>query len=123
MRLVVELASYFRVSAKVALIRLQLARLVSESQAKELCDAVDRGEHSILAKRVGIEEAPDSLSEIKARGQYRAPARMWEYAVGGYEQGLLSAGRIAQAVHRTPEHVQALLDELGVLPPANEPDY
>ncbi len=123
LRLVVELASYFRVSAKVALIRLRLARFTSESQDKELGDAVDRGEHLTLAKRMGIEEAPDSLSEIKSRGRPRTPARMWEYAVGGYEQGLLSVERIAQAVHSTPEQVHALLDEMGVVAPEDEPDY
>ena len=123
LRLVVELASYFRVSAKVALVRLHLARLVSEAQESELSNAINRGEHLTLAKRVGIEEAPDSLSEIKSRGRPRTPARMWEYAVGGYEQGLLSVERIAQAVHSTPEEVQALLDELGVTPREDEPDY
>jgi len=124
LRLIVELASYFRVSAPVALIRLQLAHFIDQQSRTyiDLSEAIDRGEHLRLAKRLGIEEAPDSLSKIKSRCQPRAPAKMWEYSVVGYEQGLLTVDRIAQAMHSVPEKVLARLDDMGVVAPEDEPD-
>ena len=125
LRLVLELASFFRVSAKVALIRLQLARVVDlgEPLGKGFDAAIEAGQHLQLARRLGIEEAPDALWEIKHRALPRAPGKLWEFAVVGYERGLLTVERIAQAIHRTPAEVQAELDELGIAPPVDEPDF
>jgi hypothetical protein len=51
------------------------------------------------------------------------PRRLWADAVIGYERGLLTPERIAQAVGRDTVEVEAELDALGVHPPADEPDY
>jgi Zn-dependent peptidase ImmA (M78 family) len=125
LRLVVELASFFRVSAKAALIRLQLARFIDAAGplGKVLDASVESGEHTRLSRRLGIEEAPDALSEIKKRDVPRVPAKMWEYAVVGYERGLLTVERIAEAVYKTPADVKAELDDLGIAPPPDDPDY
>jgi Zn-dependent peptidase ImmA (M78 family) len=125
LRLVVELASFFRVSAKTALIRLQLDRFVDSNGAlgRTLDAAIESKEHRRLARRLGIEEAPDALSNINRLGVQRAPAKMWEYAVVGYERGLLTVERIAQATHKTAAAVQGELDDLGIAPPLDDPDY
>ena len=125
LRLVVELASFFRVSARTALIRLQLARFVdpNEPPGKALDASIESKEHTRLAKRLGIEEVPDALSDIKRKGLQRAPAKMWEYAVIGYERGLLTVERIAEALHKTPAAVQDGLDDLGIAPSLDDPDY
>ena len=124
-RLIIELAAFFRVSAKVALIRLELTRHLdsNSSLGKRLNHWVDAGEHLRYGQRLGVEEAPDSLSAIKKERKPRAPAKMWEYAVIGYERGLLTADRIAQALHMTAADVRAELERLGVSPPEDEPDY
>lgn len=125
LRLVVELASFFRVSAKAALIRLQLARFVEATSALaiSLDASIDSGEHLRLARRLGIEEAPDALSEIKMGGQPRAPAKMWEYAVVGFERGLLSVERIAAALHMSPSTVASRLEDLDIRLPEDDPDF
>lgn len=125
LQVVVELATYFRVSAKTALIRLSLARLIEPDgdAYKRLEGSVDRGEHKQLEKRLGIEETPDALSEIEAHHQARPPRKLWEYAVAGYEQGLLTVPRIAQATFTTPERVQKLFDDAGILQTESEPDF
>ena len=56
-------------------------------------------------------------------GRPRTPRRLWAGAVIGYERGLLTPERIAQAVGRDTVEVEAELDALGVHPPADEPDY
>ena len=125
LRVVVELASFFRVSAKAALIRLQLAHFVDPagSQGKDLSAAVDRGDHLQLARRLGIVEAPDAMTEVGRSSVPRAPARMWEFAVVGYERGLLTPERIAAAVHKNPAAVRAELEELGIVKIADDPDF
>ena len=125
LRLIVELASFFRVSAKTTLIRLQLARFVDSAAdlGHALGAAIDNGDHLRLAKRLGVEEMPDAMTEIKRVGVSRAPAKMWEYAVIGYERGLLTSERIAEAIFMTPAEVQADLDDLGIEPPVEDPDY
>lgn len=125
LRSVVELAADFRVSAKTALIRLQLDRYIDQGSRDyaAMSGAIDRGEHLKLAQRLGIVEAPDTLSEIYLKGKPRTPAKMWEFAVAGYEQGLLTIDRIAQAVHKPGEEISALLDEMGAVAPEDEPDY
>ncbi len=125
LQLVVELATYFRVSAKTALIRLGLARLIEpDGDAYEWLEgSIERGEHKQLEKRLGIEETPDSLSEIRVHNQPRPPRKMWEYAVAGYEQGLLTVPRIAQATFTTSERVQELFDDAGIIQTESEPDF
>ena len=125
LRVVVELASYFRVSAETALIRLGLAQCIQSdgSSYQGLREAVRQGEHSRLARRLDIEESPDALAQIKERGLPLPPAKMWEFAVSGYEQGLLTVDRIAGAVFRTPETIQAVFDELGIEQAPSEPDF
>jgi Zn-dependent peptidase ImmA (M78 family) len=124
LRTVVELACCFRVSAETALIRLRLARcLESDRVHQQLHEAVRRCEHLRLQQRLGIEEPADSLTQIKQRGGSRPPARMWEYALSGYEQGLLSVDRMAAALFSTPGAVQGVIDELGIEQAPGDPDY
>ncbi len=125
LRLVVELASYFRVSAETALIRLHLAQRIGPDEGlfESLREAIHRGENTTLERRLGIVESADALAQIKKEGRPRTPIKMWEYAVSGYEQGLLTVERIAQATFRTPEIIQQLLDECGIQQPESEPDF
>ena len=124
LRMVVELACAFRVSAEVALIRLGLAHCVESGRAyQQLQEAVHRGDHLRLQRRLGAEEPADALTQIKERGASRPPARMWEYALAGYEQGLLTVDRMAGALFTTPQAVQARIDELGIEQAPSDPDF
>jgi Zn-dependent peptidase ImmA (M78 family) len=125
LRLVVELASSFRVSAETALIRLSLAQCLQSGSTlyQGLREAIHQGEHIGLARRLAIEELPDSLAQIKEKETPRAPLKMWQFAVSGYEQGLLTVDRIADALFATPEAIQNLFDELGIKRAESEPDF
>jgi Zn-dependent peptidase ImmA (M78 family) len=121
---VVTMASYFRVSAQVALYRLSAAGLVSgKSACRALDEAIERGEHLKLARRHRLDDLPDEISMVHDSGRPRLPRQMWENAVTGYEKGLLTAERIAEALQRNANDVLAELDELGVRPADDEPDY
>lgn len=120
---VVGLASWFRISALVAVYRLSAARLVSAKAVREFEQAIHDGEHSRLARRHQLLELPDELSLVHDGGQPRMPRQLWVDAVIGYERGLLTPERIAQAVGRDTVEVEAELEALGVHPPADEPDY
>lgn len=120
---VAALASWFRVSALVALYRLSAARLVSTKAVRGFEQAIQDGEHIQLARRQQLVDLPDELSMIHDTGRPRMPRRLWADAVIGYERGLLTPERIAQAVRRDTVEVEAELDALGVHPPADEPDY
>jgi len=71
---------------------LQLARCIDPDgpARKSLDAAIESNEHIRLAAAPRRWEAPDALSEIKTGGLPRVPARLWEYAVVGYERGLLT---------------------------------
>ena len=78
-------------SAETALIRLELARCTESDRASvKLHEAIRKGEHLRLQRRLATEEPADALTQVKERGGSRPPARMWEFALSGYEQGLLT---------------------------------
>ena len=120
---VVALASWFRVSALVALYRLSAARLVGAKAVRSFEQAIRDSEHIQLARRHQLSDLPDELSLIHDAGRPRTPRRLWADAVIGYERGLLTPERIAEAVGRDTAEVEAELAALGVHPPADEPDY
>lgn len=120
---VVALASWFRVSAHVALYRLSAARLVSAKAVGTLEQAIQSGEHARVARRHQIADLPDQLSQIHDSGTPHLPSRLWTDAVTGYERGLLTPERIAEAMERTTSEIEAELSALGVHPPDDEPDY
>ena len=120
---VVALASWFRVSAQVALYRLSAARAAGAKAAHTLEQAIQSGEHTRVAKRHQIGDLPDQLSQIHDSGRPRLPSRLWTDAVTGYERGLLTPERIAEAMERSTSEVVAELAALGVHPPDDEPDY
>lgn len=120
---VVALASWFRVSTLVALYRLSTARLLGPKAVRGFEQAIQDGEHIRLARRHQISDLPDELSLIHDSGRPRLPRRLWADAIVGYERGLLTPERIAQAVGRDTSEVEAELAALGVHPPDDEPDY
>ncbi len=120
---VVALASWFRVSVLVALYRLSAARPLSAKAVRGFERAIQAGEHVQLARRHQLPDLPDELSLIHDAGRPRTPRRLWADAVIGYERGLLTPERIAEAVGRDTAEVEAELAALGVHPPADEPDY
>src|SRR5450756_2738685 len=61
---VAALASWFRVSALVALYRLWAARLVSTKAVRGFEQAIQDGEHIQLARRQQLVDLPDELSMI-----------------------------------------------------------
>lgn len=95
----------------------------SDSARQQLEEAVRQGEHLQLQRRLGIDEPPDMLAQVKTRGEPRPPAKLWELAVSGYEQGLLTVDRIAGAMFRTPQAIQDKFDELGIEQAPDEPDF
>lgn len=120
---VVALASWFRVSAQVALYRLSAARLIGTRTVHAFAQAIQSAEHTQVARRRQIADLPDQLSQIHDSGRPRLPGRLWADAVAGYERGLLTVERIAEAVGRSAREVETELSALGVHPPHDEPDY
>jgi Zn-dependent peptidase ImmA (M78 family) len=120
---VVALASWFRVSAQVALYRLSAARIISAKLARTLEQEIQNGVHTQVARRHQIDDLPDQISQIHLSATPRLPARLWADAVTGYERGLLTPERIAEAVGRSVGEVEAELAALDVRPPDDEPDY
>jgi len=119
---VVRLASYFHVSAKTALYRLQAAWRLTRGKYQPLEAAIDRGEHHDLARRLGLEAHADTLA--RACGHLpRLPRATLTQGVNAYERGLLSVEQIATLLQVDEARVRAEFEARGANPPADESDY
>jgi Zn-dependent peptidase ImmA (M78 family) len=118
---VVTLSHAFRVSASVALYRLARCRFLGPAAVRRLEDAISRGEHTTLERRLALRESPDTMSQIVSYP--RIPQMMLLNAAAVYENGLLSLVRLAELTGRSARDLETEFTQMGLLPPNEEPDY
>src|SRR5207302_4622703 len=103
----VELASDFLVSAQVGLYRMQSASRRSGRPARDLKQAIQAGEHRIMAVH-GRPLLPESLRDARAR-QRRLPAEAERLLLRALERDLLDADEVARRLRLAPDQVAARL--------------
>ena len=119
---VVRLAHHFHVSATAALYRLQAVWRLTKGKYQPLEEAIDRGEHREIAKRLGLEPHTDTLA--RASGHLpRLPRATLTHGVNAYERGLLSVEQIAKLLQVDEARIRAEFEARGATPPAVESDY
>lgn len=116
------LADYFHVSAEVALYRLQAARRLTKARVAPLRALVHGGEHTALARRLGLGEFDDTLS--RPHGHLpRFPRATITHAATAYERGLLTVDQVARLLEVAPEVIEREFARRGVRAGRHEPDY
>lgn len=125
LKLVVELAVAFGISAQVARIRLESARYLSTArQRNELDRLIQAGEHRHLLYRLDLHELQDTIAQAK-ESLPRLPAGLRVNALTGYETGVLDISRLARMLRQAPDETQRELDKHGVTQARTdeEPDW
>lgn len=122
---VVLLADFFGISAKAARIRLEAVGLLNKRKDRETLDrGIDCGDHSQLARELGLGELPDSLSKEKIPlGERRLPGAVFRRVIRAYSSGLLPVEKLAAQVGMTPTDLGWRLRDAGVeAPPVDDED-
>ena len=118
---VLKLSHAFRVSASVALYRLSRCRFLGPAAVHRLEEAISRGEHTSLERRLALRESPDTMSLIVSYP--RIPQSMFLNAAAVYENGLLPLERLAELTGRSAGDLEIEFTQMGFQPPDEEPDY
>jgi Zn-dependent peptidase ImmA (M78 family) len=118
---VVKLAHYFRVSAAVALYRLDASRFLKPGDKRRLEEAIAGRLHLEVERRLALPDNPDSLCSVDFFP--RIPRAMYLNSAAVFENGLLPIGRIAELVGREPSELEEEFRAMGLVPPESEPDY
>lgn len=127
LKVLVDLATSFGISAQAARYRLAEARFIPRVAEQERLDAAIRaGEHLQLQRREGIVDFSDSLSLERIEiGGCRMPERLRLNVIRSYEHGLADVDRAAAALRQSADDLAKEFATLGIAPIPNddEPDY
>jgi Zn-dependent peptidase ImmA (M78 family) len=127
LKVLVDLASSFGISAQAARYRLVEARFIPRlAEQARLDTSVQAGEHLQLQRREAIPEFADSLSLERIEiGGRRMPEHLRLNVIRSYEHGLADIDRAAAALRRPAGELAQEFAELGIapIPGDDEPDY
>jgi len=120
-----RLATWFGISAPAAFVRLSQASVLrNQRQKQDLQTLLKRGAHRGAERALGLEAVEDTLARISREGELpRVPAAMRDNALAAYAAGLIDLDRLAGALRQDRASAERLVDELGLVPVAAEPDW
>ncbi len=127
LKVLVDLATSFGISAQAARYRLAEARFIPRvADQKRLDASISSGEHLQLQRREAIAEFADSLALERIEiGGRRMPERLRLNVIRSYEHGLANVDRAAAALRQSADELAAEFATLGIapIPDDDEPDY
>ncbi|HJX46235.1 MAG TPA: ImmA/IrrE family metallo-endopeptidase [Gaiellaceae bacterium] len=127
LKVLVDLATSFGISAQAARYRLTEARFIPRVSDQDRFDAsIHSGEHLQLQRRDGIAEFSDSLALERIEiGGRRMPERLRLNVIRSYEHGLADVDRAAAALRQSADELTKEFAALGIapIPDDDEPDY
>jgi Zn-dependent peptidase ImmA (M78 family) len=125
LQVLVRLATWFGISAPAAFVRLDQADILRNArQRQDLKRLLDRGAHGGVQRALGLEPVEDTLARMYRENAYPyVPARLRDNALTAYAAGLIDLDRLAGALRQTRETAERLVDQLGIVPVAAEPDW
>lgn len=126
LHVLVRLATWFGVSAPAAFVRLSQADILrNANQRRDLKRLLDRGAHSgVQRATLGLEPVEDSLARLSRENAYPyVPTRLRDNALTAYAAGLIDLDRLAGALRQSRATAERLVDQLGIVPVAAEPDW
>lgn len=121
---IVLMADFFGISAKAARIRFEEVGLLPKLRDRQALDgAIDGGEHSQLARDLGLDGMADSLSREKIDfGDQRIPKSVFRRVSRAYSHGLVTIEKLAAQVGMTPTELDWRLKDAGVKAPSSADD-
>ncbi len=122
---VVAMAQWFAVSTPAMLTRLVQADVLQRpAEQRRLRKAVGLGTHKGIERVYAGEGAQDALAIIKAEGAIpRLPAKMRTNALAAYGAGLIDLERLAALMRRDVDTARRLVEQFGIVPPTEAPDW
>jgi Zn-dependent peptidase ImmA (M78 family) len=121
----VRIAHWFGISAPAALVRLSQADILrNQKQLRDLQSQLKRGAHRGAERALALEGWEDSLAKIDRDGHLpRVPRQLRDNALTAYGAGLIDLERLAGALRKDLAETEQLVEQLGIAPPAAEPDW
>lgn len=108
LEVLVRMAALFGVSASAARVRLEIiGRLKQGAAIRSLDQSISAGDHSQLARDLGIADLNDTIR--RARDAFRAPAVMRERLIAALRAGLVDEAAAASILRIGSPELQALL--------------
>jgi Zn-dependent peptidase ImmA (M78 family) len=120
-----RLASWFGISAPAAFVRLSQADLFrNRTQEQDIQSLLKRGVHRQVERVLELESVEDNLARISRNEELpRVPAAMRDNALTAYAAGLIDLDRLAGALRQDRSSTERMVNDLGLVPVAAEPDW
>lgn len=105
---IVRMAAWFGVSAAAARVRLEIiGRLKPGAAIRALDRAISVGDHSQLARNLGIVDLNDTIA--RARDAFRAPAVMRQHLLTAYRERLVDEKAVASILRISKAELKRML--------------